>query len=96
MEHVATIVFWVFFSLVVSIYVYRDAMNNKIAYPERWGVGVALSFFIFLPLYVVIRKDFRGTEDELSEWHAGYRDANPVLVYAVIFILSLLGPASYF
>ncbi|EMG3143395.1 hypothetical protein RHR88_000422 [Klebsiella pneumoniae] len=96
MEHVATIVFWVFFSIVVSIYVYRDAMSKRIAYPERWGVGVALSFFIFLPLYLVVRKDFQGTDDELNDWHSGYRDANPVLVYAVIFILSLLAPASYY
>lgn len=38
MEHVAIIVFWMFFTLVVPIYVYRDATNKKIAYPERWGL----------------------------------------------------------
>ncbi|ENZ7751383.1 hypothetical protein ACG9HF_004235 [Klebsiella pneumoniae] len=96
MEHVAIIVFWMFFTLVVPIYVYRDAMNNKIAYPERWGVGVAFSLCILLPLYLVIRIHFRGTDDELNEWYAGYRDANPVLVYAVIILSSLSGLVSYF
>ena len=96
MEHVAIIVFWMFFTLVVPIYVYRDATNNKIAYPERWGVGVALSLCILLPLYLVIRLYFRGTDDELNGWHAGYRDANPVLVYAVIILSSLSGLVSNF
>lgn len=93
MEHLATIFFWFFFSMVVSIYVYRDAANNKIVYPERWGVLVAFSFFIFLPLYFIIRNYCRGTEDEQKDWNSGYSDANPALVYIVIFMLSLSAPA---
>ncbi|WP_057617632.1 hypothetical protein [Yersinia frederiksenii] len=42
--------------LVSALWVMKDAHNNQLNHPVRWGIGTAILWIIVLPIYLIKRK----------------------------------------
>lgn len=95
MEYIIALVIF-----VLSVAVYKDARTNKIANPERWGVGVAFFIIIVLPLYLIRRKKLLGSSEtynrDANAWQKGKKEVSPIAAYTLMFALAFLAPAISF
>ncbi|EOI6869287.1 hypothetical protein ACMVR4_000652 [Yersinia enterocolitica] len=64
--------------LISALWVMKDAHNNRLNHPIRWGIGTVLLWIIVLPIYLIKRKKLIAEQRTKNEGTSSLNDKKNV------------------
>ncbi|EOI6423996.1 hypothetical protein ACMU9U_000861 [Yersinia enterocolitica] len=78
-----------------AFWVMKDAYNNQLDSPVKWGIGVAFIWIIFLPLYLIRRKKLIANQQMVNNASSSLNEPRQTNLWPGIIITLLVAFIPY-